>query len=123
MNAVPDRLKLAIFIALTVCGIVFPLVLGYGIYGILSVVFAAAGLKFLIAAFRSRPDEHWETCKFRMSRLSRLVVGLWFVFFAANLVTHGLMKLPNPVFYFVIHAVFMILVVLSRWRDTGRFFK
>ena len=127
VNASQDkRLKTTLIIAVIACFIFLPVAFYYGIFGILTFVSAAVALQHFIAVFRSRSraDECWGAgtkVRFRMSRLSRLVIGLWFMFITTHLIMRGLLKLPSSAYYLVGHAAFALLVAVARWMDTGRF--
>ena len=94
------------------------------IAGVLALVFAALALQHFIAVFRSQPDVCWgagTVTRFRMSRLSRFVLALWFLYITACIVIRFLLKMPGSPYYLAGHAAFALLVVLTRWADTGRF--
>jgi hypothetical protein len=106
------------------CFIFLPAVIYYGVFGALALVTAALALQHFIAVFRSRSDVCWGAgtmIRFRMSRLSRFLVGLWFVYITAHIVIRGILKLPGSPYYLAGHAAFALLGALTRWMDTGRF--
>jgi hypothetical protein len=128
MNATAQdkRLKVALLVAVLACFIFVPVLLYYGIFGVLTLVSGALALQHILAVFRSRSDVCWGAgtmVRFRMSRLSRLILGLWLGYLTAHLLLRGLLKLPGSPYYLVAHAAFALLVAATRWRDTGRFFK
>jgi hypothetical protein len=118
------RLKVTLLVVLFGCLIFLPAAFYYGIFGVLTLVSAAVAVQHFIAVFRSRPDVCWGAgtmVRFRMSRLARFILGLWFAYFSAHLVVRGILKLPGSPYYLAGHAVFALLVALARWMDTGRF--
>lgn len=118
------RLKITLLVVVGACFIFLPAAFYYGIFGVLTLVSAAVALQHFIVVFRSRPDVCWGAgtmVRFRMSRLSSFVVGLWFVYITAHIVIRGVLKLPASPYYLAGHAAFALLVALTRWMDTGRF--
>ncbi len=118
------RLMITIFVVLTVCGVLFPVALNFGIFGVFALITAAFALQHFIAVFRPRSDVCWGAgtmVRFRMSRLSSFVVGLWFVYITAHIVFRALLKMPGSPYCLAGHAAFALLVALTRWMDTGRF--
>jgi hypothetical protein len=119
-----NRFKIPAWILVLACLLFLPAVFYYGIAGILTLAFAALALQHFVAVFRSQPDVCWGAgtmTRFRMSRISRFVLALWFAYFAAYIVFRFILKMTGSPYYLVGHAVFMLLVVLTRWMDTGRF--
>src|SRR3977135_3200310 len=67
------RLRITIFIVLTVCGVLFPVAFNFGIFGVFALITAALALQHFIAVFRPRSDVCWGAgtmVRFRLSRLS-----------------------------------------------------
>lgn len=128
MKATTDdrRPRVALLVVVFACLLFLPTAFYYGIFGVLALASAAVALQHFISVFRSRSDVCWGAgtmVRFRMSRFSRFVVGLWFVFITVHLVLRGLLKMPGSAYYLAGHAAFALLVALTRWRDTGRFVK
>jgi hypothetical protein len=126
MNATHQdkRLKMAIFLGFTVCGVLFPVAFYFGIFGVLTLIPAALALQHFIAVLRPRSDVCWGAgtmTRFRMSRLSSFVIGLWLAYITAYMVIRIFLKLPGSPYYLAGHAAFASLVALTRWMDTGRF--
>lgn len=118
------RLKVTLLVVVFACLIFLPAVFYYGIFGMLTLVFTAVAVQHFIAAFNSRSDGCWGAgtmIRFRMSRLARFIVGLWFAYITAHLVIRGILKMPGSPYYLVGHGAFALLVALTRWMDTGRF--
>jgi len=119
-----QRFKVTLLLIVLVCFLFLPAAFYYGIFGVLTLASAALALQHFIAVFCYRPDVCWGagfTVRFRMSRLSRCVVGLWFVYITAHIIIRGILKLPSSPYYLAGHAAFALLVALTRWMDTGRF--
>ena len=126
MNETPQdkRFKITMVVFVLACFLFIPAAFYYGIAGVLTLVSAALALQHFIAVFRSQPDVCWgagTVIRFRMSRLSRFILGLWFVYITACIVIRLLLKMPGSPYYLAGHAAFALLVVLTRWMDTGRF--
>jgi hypothetical protein len=126
MNETPEekRFKITVLLLVFACFLFIPAAFYYGIAGVLTLVFAALALQHLIAVFRSQPDVCWGAgtmIRFRMSRLSRFVLSLWFVYIMAYIFIRFLLKMPGSPYYLAGHAAFALLVALTRWMDTGRF--
>ena len=126
MNATTQdkRRKVTLLVIVFACLIFLPTAFYYGIFGVLTLIPAALALQHFVAVFRSRTDVCWGAgtlIRFRMSRLSRFVVGLWLVYITAHVVIRGILRLPGSPYYLAGHAAFALLVALTRWRDTGRF--
>ena len=122
----PDhrRLKVTLLLIVLACFLFLPAAFYYGIFGVLTLASGALALQHFIAVFRARPDVCWGAgtmLRFRMSRLSRFIVGLWFVYITAHIVIRGILKLPSSPYYLAGHVAFALLVALTRWMDTGRF--
>jgi hypothetical protein len=118
------RLKFAVLVI--ACFLFLPAVFYYGIAGALTLVFTAAAVQELVAVFRPSRYVCWGAgtmVRFRMSRISHLVVGLWLTFVAVTIVARFIFKLPGSSYYLAGHGAFMLLVMATRWRDTGRFFR
>jgi len=130
MNALAKdkRLMIALPVAVVVCFVLFPAAFTYGIFGTLALVFAAVSIQHLVSSFHRQPSREvcWGAGTLRrspMSRRSRLLIGLWCAVIAAHFVMRGLLKMPGSPFHFAIHVAFVLLIVMTRWRDTGRFFR
>jgi hypothetical protein len=125
MNATSQdkRAKITLFVVAFACLLLFPVAFYYGVFGALAVISAAAALQHFLPVFRSRPDVCWGAgtmVRFRMSRSSRLVVGLWFVFITVHIILRGVLKMPGSPYYLAGHAAFALVVTLTRWLDRGR---
>src|SRR5689334_5142355 len=121
MNATRQdkRLRMAAFLVLTVCGVLFPVAFYFGIFGVLTIVPAALALQQFIAVLRPRSDACWGAgtmTRFRMSRLSSFVVGLWLAYITAYMVIRVFLKMPGSPYYLAGHAAFALLVALTRFR-------
>jgi hypothetical protein len=126
MNETPQdkRFKITVLVLVLACFVFIPTAFYYGIAGVLTLAFAALALEHFIAMFRSQPDVCWGAgtmIRSRMSRLSRFVLSLWFVYITAYIVIRFLLKMPGSPYYLAGHAAFALLVALTRWMDTGRF--
>ncbi len=126
MNEAPQdkRFRVTVLVVVFACLLFIPAAFYYGIAGVLTLVFAALAFQHFIAVFRSRPDVCWgagTVIRFRMSRLSRFVLGLWLAYITAYIVIRFLLKMPGSPYYLAGHAAFALLVALTRWMDTGRF--
>jgi hypothetical protein len=120
------RFKIAGIVLVFACFLFLPVLFYYGIAGALALVFAAAALQQLVALFRPSRYVCWGAgtmVRFRMSRISHLVLGLWLAFVAFTILARFILKLPSSPYFLVGHAGFALLVVAARWRDTGRFFR
>ena len=118
------RLRMAVFLGLTVCGVLFPVAFYFGIFGVLTLLPAVLALQHFIAVLRPRSDVCWGAgtmTRFRMSRLSNFVIGLWLAYITAHMVIRIFLKLPGSPYYLIGHAAFALVVALTRWMDTGRF--
>ena len=118
------RLKVTVLVLILACLLFLPVALYYGIFGVLALASAGLALQHFVTVFRSRTDVCWGAgtmVRFRMSRLSRFILALWFTYITAYIVIRGILKLPGSPYYLAGHAAFALLVAVTRWMDTGRF--